>query len=85
METRQRSSYTIISPDQVQPGDLYKFTPTGGAAPIFAQVLAVLQDQNLVQVAPTHGGNVAWTYIQPPVGQVAFGRVIHPPDERRTS
>lgn len=67
------SSYTIISPEEVQPGDTYKFVPAAGAPPIFAQVVAVKPEQNLVQIVRNNSLPV-WTHIKPVKGQVFFGR-----------
>lgn len=67
------SNYTIISPEEVQPGDTYKFIPAAGAPPIFAQVVAVRPEQNLVQIVKNNSLPV-WTHIRPIKGQVFFGR-----------
>lgn len=77
--------YTIIPPDQVRPGDLYKFVPAVDGPPVFALVLAVLADQNMLQIRGLNGGDPAWTYIHPPAGRVVFGRQIIPTPERSTS
>jgi hypothetical protein len=71
---KNRNEYAAIPADQVKPGDTYKFTPTQGA-PIYAHVLDVLPGQNLCQIQGTNGGSPAWTYINPPVGEVTFGRI----------
>ena len=44
------TDYTIVSPDQVQAGDIYKFIPAMDGAPaLYADVLQVLAARNLVQ------------------------------------
>lgn len=77
--------YRTVPPDQVQPGDLYKFTPAGAGPPLYAQVLDVLAASNLVQIGGLNGGDPAWTYIRPPAGHVVFGRQTNPNPERTTS
>ncbi len=69
------TGYNIISSDQVQAGDVYKFIPAMDGAPaLYADVLQVLAGPNLVQVHWWDDGRTVWTYIEPPAGQVAFGR-----------
>jgi hypothetical protein len=73
-----KNGYTIIPPDLVQPGDIFKFIPVGEDAPLFAQVLEVLPGQNLVRIR-RKGGESSWTYISPPAGEVTFGRKVTGP------
>ncbi len=69
------NGYNIVSPDQVRAGDVYKFIPaTDSTPPLYADVLQVLAGRNLVQVQWWDDGRTVWTYIEPPAGQVAFGR-----------
>ncbi len=69
------TGYDIVSPDQVQAGDVYKFIPAMDGAPaLYADVLQVLVGHNLVQVQWRDDDRTIWTYIEPPAGQVAFGR-----------
>ncbi len=69
------NGYNIVSPDQVQAGDVYKFIPATDSTPaLYADVLQVLAGRNLVQVQWWDDGRTVWTYIEPPAGQVAFGR-----------
>jgi hypothetical protein len=75
-----RPEWLIVPPDQVQPGDVYKFTPIGGSPMLYGHVMEVLPEQNLCQVRGLRGGPPMWTYIKPPVGEVTFGRQIQ---ERR--
>jgi hypothetical protein len=69
------NGYHIIPAEQVQPGDIMKFTPASEDPPLFAQVLAVLPERNMVQILRSDG-EVPWTYIRPPAGVVTFGRQI---------
>jgi hypothetical protein len=71
-----RDAYQIIPPADVRAGDTYKFTPANGAPPIYAAVIAVEHELNLVQIAK-NGGPGVWTYIRPAVGMVSFGRVVN--------
>jgi hypothetical protein len=68
-----RDAYAVIPPADVRAGDTYKFTPTNGAPPIYAPVIAVEHELGLVHIQRNGGG--AWTYIAPRVGVVTFGRV----------
>ncbi len=69
------TGYKIISSDQVQAGDVYKFIPAMDGAPaLYADVLQVLTGRNLVQVRWWDDDRTVWTYVKPPAGQVAFGR-----------
>jgi len=69
------TNYLIVSPDRVQAGDVYKFTPALDGAPAFyGDVLQVLAGRNLVQVRWWDDNRTAWTYVEPPAGQVTFGR-----------
>lgn len=68
------NNYDIIPAADAQPGDTYKFTPAGGRPPVYALVLDLLPAHNLVQVQGLNPRGPVWTYINPPVGQVAFGR-----------
>ncbi len=70
---KPKAAYLIVSPDQVQPGDIYKFIPANGAEPLYATVLSV--HHNLVQVQRGSATPV-FTPIAPPMGQVIFGRKI---------
>ena len=62
------SEYEIIPPEQVRPGDMYKFIPVLGE-PVFHPVLAVRLDKGLVRI-----GITKWAYIKPPLGEVVFAR-----------
>ena len=69
------TNYVIVSPDQVQAGDVYKFMPAMDGAPaLYADVLQVLAGRNLVQVRWWDDDRMVWTYVKPLAGQVAFGR-----------
>jgi hypothetical protein len=69
------TGYNIVSSDQVQAGDVYKFIPAMDSTPaLYGDVLQVLAGRNLVQVQWWDDNRTAWTYIKPPAGQVAFGR-----------
>jgi hypothetical protein len=70
-----KSGYHIIPAEEVQPGDISKFTPIDEDPPLFSQVLAVLLDRNMVQILRSDG-EAPWTYIHPPAGVVIFGRQI---------
>jgi hypothetical protein len=75
-----KNGYTIIPPDLVQPGDIFKFIPVDADTPLFAEVLEVLPGQNLGRIR-RKGGAPSWTYISPPAGEVTFGRKVNKPDE----
>jgi hypothetical protein len=69
------SSYTAISPDQVQAGDVYKFIPAEDGCPaVYGDVLQVLAGRRLVQVRWWDDGRTVWTYVEPSAGRAAFGR-----------
>ena len=69
------SGYTAVSPDHVQAGDVYKFIPAMDGAPaLYGDVLQVLAGRNLVQVRWWDDDRTVWTYVDPPAGQVTFGR-----------
>ncbi len=56
-------------------GDVYKFIPATDSTPaLYADVLQVLAGRNLVQVQWWDDSRTAWTYVEPPAGQVTFGR-----------
>jgi hypothetical protein len=69
------SGYAVVSPGQVQAGDVYKFIPAEDGGPaVYGDVLQVLAGRNLVHVRWRNDDRTAWTYVEPPAGQVAFGR-----------
>lgn len=72
----KRLEYEIIPPEQVQPGDVWKFIPAGDGRPKFADVLQVLAEQDLIEIEYREGGGRAWTPIHPHKGEVIFGRPI---------
>lgn len=67
--------YAVIPPDQVRPGDVYKFIPPSGQGPVFADVLEVYPEQGqvVIQLWDREGTRML-AYAQPPQGQVVFGR-----------
>ncbi len=69
-----KSTYQVIPPDQIRPGDIYKFIPANGAPPLFATVLSV--HHNLVQIQ-RGSSHPVFTPIKPPIGEVFFGRKIN--------
>jgi len=69
-----KPQYIIIPPDDVRPGDIYKFTPLGGGRPHYHRVVAVCGA--FVEIETSHNGVKTTTYTPKSHPQVTFGRRI---------
>lgn len=67
--------YIKILPEQVQPGDVYKFSPVDGGQPVYHTVVEICD--RLVGIETTYKGIPATMYTNRYSEQVRFGRLIN--------